>query len=137
MLTTPFNDRNPNLCPNGRNSIIVFHGPTSTSQLPGRTPTSQYYSRNSTSHHHDRTPTSTVCLNGRQLNCLSTWPKVNSQLPLFQNLQILRTIASGHDVIHTSAPFPIRGLLWRLWLSYPLRLRVSCTQCYAPEPRAE
>ena len=74
---------------------------------------------------------STVCINGRQPNCLSTWanvnfqtlnsmaensvlyaimaetklsptwPPVNSQLTLFQNLQILGTIASEHDVIHT------------------------------------
>ena len=33
-----------------------------------------------TSHHHGRTPTSTVCLNGRELNCLPTWSKVNSRL---------------------------------------------------------
>ena len=37
MLTTSFNGRNPTLCPNGRNSTIVFHDPTSRSQLPGRT----------------------------------------------------------------------------------------------------
>ena len=29
MLTTSFNGRNPTLCPNARNSTIVFHGPTS------------------------------------------------------------------------------------------------------------
>ena len=67
-----------------------------------------------TSHHHCRTPTSTVCHWGRQPNCLSTWPKVNSQLTLFQNLQFLRALSSGHDVIHTAAPFPIWGLLWQL-----------------------
>ena len=38
MLTTSFNGQNPTLCPNGRNSTIIFHGPTSKSQLPGRTP---------------------------------------------------------------------------------------------------
>ena len=37
---------------------------------------------------------------------------VQSQLTLFQNPQILRTISSGHDVIHTPVPFPIWGLLW-------------------------
>ena len=52
-----------------------------------------------TSQHHSQTPTSTVCLNDRQPNCLLSWPKVNLQLSLFQNLQILRTIASRHDVI--------------------------------------
>ncbi len=31
-----------------------------------------------------------------------------------QNLQILRTITSGHDVIPTSASFPIWGLLRQL-----------------------
>ena len=55
-----------------------------------------------TSHHHGGTPTSTVCLNGRQPNCLPTSSTVNSQLTLFQNLQILRTIASGHDSRHIS-----------------------------------
>ena len=47
------------------------------------------------------------------------WPTVNSKLIVSQNLQILRTIASGHDVIHTPATFPICGLLWQLWWSYP------------------
>ena len=140
MLTTSFNGRNPILCPIGRNSTIVFHGPTSKSKLPGRTPTSQYHGRYPTSHHHGRTPTShyhgrtptshyhgrtptsTVCLNSREPNCLSTWPTVNSQL------QILRTIASGHDAFHTPASFPIWGLLWQLWSSYPLRASVNCAQ---------
>ena len=48
ILTPSFNARNPTLCPNGRNSNIVFHRPTSKSQLPGRTSTFQ---------HHGRTPT--------------------------------------------------------------------------------
>ena len=90
-----------------------------------------------TCHHHGRTPTSTVCLHGRQPNCLSTYSKVNSQLTLFQNLQILRTIASRHDIIHTPTLFPIWGLLWQLWLSYYLRTNVNCTQCYAPELRVK
>ena len=90
-----------------------------------------------TSQFHGRTPTSNTCLNGRQPNCLPTWSKVLSQLTLFQNLQILSTIASGHDVIQTLALFPIWGLLWQLWLLYPLRTSVSCAQCYAPEQRAE
>ena len=37
MLTTSLNGRNLTLCPNGRNSTIVFHSSTSKSQLPGRT----------------------------------------------------------------------------------------------------
>ena len=43
----------------------------------------------------------TVCLHG---------PK-SSPNSVFQNLQILRTIASGHDAIHTPASFSIWGLL--------------------------
>ena len=42
----------------------------------------------------------------------------------FQNPQILRTISSGHDVIHTPVPFPVWCLLWQWWLSYPLRARM-------------
>ena len=38
-------------------------------------------------------------------------------------------IASGHDIIHTPVSFPIWGLLWQLWLSYPLHASVDCTQC--------
>ena len=38
-------------------------------------------------------------------------------------------IASEHDVIHTPVSFSIWGLLWQLWLSYPLRTSVDCTQC--------
>ena len=45
------------------------------------------------------------------------WPKFNSQLndpiststDFFQNPQILKTISSGHDVIHTPAPFSVWG----------------------------
>ena len=36
---------------------------------------------------------------------------VLSQLTLFQNPQILRTISFGHDVIHTPAPFPVWGFI--------------------------
>ena len=43
MLTTSFNGQNPTLCPNGRNSTVVSHGPTLKSHLPGWTPTSQHH----------------------------------------------------------------------------------------------
>ena len=79
----------------------------------------------SISQHHGRNSTSAVYLNGREPNCLPTWSKGISQLTLFQNLQILRTIASGHDFFHTPASFPIWGLLWQLWLSYPLHASVK------------
>ena len=47
----------------------------------------------------------------QKLNCLPPWSNLNSQLTLFQNPEILRTISSSHDVIHTPAPFPVWGLL--------------------------
>ena len=34
-------------------------------------------------------------------------------------------ISSGHDIIHTPATFPVWGLLWQWWLSYPLRVSVK------------
>ena len=89
----------------------------------------QLHGRNSTFQHHGRTPTSTVCHWVRQSNSLPPTSTVESQLTLFQNLQILRTIASEHDVIHTPVLFPIWGLLWQLWLSYLLRASVNYTQC--------
>ena len=58
---------------------------------------------------------------------------VGTQLNLFQNLPNSQPISSRHDVIHTPAPFPVWGLLWQWWLSYPLRTSVNCTQCYAHE----
>ena len=63
---------------------------------------------------------STLRFNGRipnystpwqKLNSLPPWSNLNSHLTLFQNPQILRTISSGHDVIHTPVPFPVWGLL--------------------------
>ena len=37
--------------------------------------------------------------------------KVQFQLTSFQNPQILRTMYSGFDVIHTPAPFPVWGFI--------------------------
>ena len=76
----------------------------------------------------------TTCLNGRELNSMPQWQKLdfhpswsnlNSRLTLFQNLQILRTISSGHDVIHTPVPFSVWVFLWQWFLSYPLRASVK------------
>ena len=50
----------------------------------------------------------------------------------FQNPQILRTISSGHDVIHTSAPFPVGGLLWQMMIP---RRRKTAPSDYASEIR--
>ena len=51
-------------------------------------------------------------LNGSKLNYI--FQQSNTQLMFFQNPQILRTITSGHDVIHTPATFSIWGLLWQM-----------------------
>ena len=121
--------RTPTSQHHGRTPTSQHDCRTPTSQHHGRTPTSQHDCRTPTSQHHGRTPTSSVCLNDRQPNCLPTWSTVNSQMTHFQKLQILRTIASGYDVIHTPASFPLWDLLWQLWLSYHLRTSVNCTQC--------
>ena len=42
---------------------------------------------------------------------LPPWSNFNSQLTLFQNLQVLRTISSGHDFIHTPVPFSVWGFI--------------------------
>ena len=55
---------------------------------------------------------STARLNGWKLNC--SFQQSNTQLLSFQNSQILRTIFSGHEVIHTPALFPVWGLLWQM-----------------------
>ena len=102
-LTTSFNSWNLTLCPNGRNSTIILHGLT----------TSQHYGR-------------TQLLNtmvGTQL--LHTM--VGTQLNLFQNLPNSQPISTKQDVIHSPDPFPVWGLLWQWWLSYPLCTIVKCT----------
>ena len=81
---------------------------------------------------------STFCLNGRELKCLPPWSNVNFQLILFQNPQILRTISSGHDVVHTPAPFPV----WRFIMIIVIVIsfaheRKTSPNDWAPELRAE
>ena len=129
MLTTSFKGRNPILCTNGRNSTIVFHGPTSKSQLL------TWSNLKSSTSWSD--PNFSLSRSDHNFNCLSQWQTtqlsayiIQSQLPAdsFHNLQILKTIVFEHDVIHTLASFPIWGLLWQLWLSYPLPTSVNCTQ---------
>ena len=53
---------------------------------------------------------STLCLNGRNLTTSSMAHSHFSTDP-FQNPQILWTISSRHNVIHTPASFPVWGLL--------------------------
>ena len=59
-------------------------------------------------------------LNGRIPNYSTPWQRtqlsaymIQSQLSTnsFQNPQIIRTISSGHDVIHTPVPFPVWGFI--------------------------
>ena len=111
MLTTSFNGHNPTLCPYARNLTIIFHGPTSKSQLPGRTSISQQ---------HCRTPLPTIMV-GSQLQLSASMadnptvclhgPKSTPNWCVFQNLQILRTIASRHDVIHTPCLISYLGFI--------------------------
>ena len=62
-----------------------------------------------------RVPNSTRLQSCTQLTCLSKYPNSHP-------------MASRHDVIHAPVSFPIWGLLWKLWLSYPLRASVNCAQ---------
>ena len=52
-----------------------------------------------------------TCFNGRELNSLPQWSNLNFSTDSFQNPQILRTISSRHDVIHTLAPFSFWGFI--------------------------
>ena len=54
----------------------------------------------------------TSCLNSRKSD--SRLQRSNTQLTSFQNPQILLTISSGYDVIHTPASFPAKCLLWQM-----------------------
>ena len=59
---------------------------------------------------------------------------VQSQLTLFQNPQILRTISSGHDVIHNPAPFPVRGFIMTMVIVISFaREHKTTPNDYAPE----
>ena len=103
-----------------------WSGPNS--QHNCRTPTSQHHGLNSTSQLYGRTPILNIMVGTQLRQPASIADSPTACLPgskstpnsLFQNLQILRTIASGHNVIHTPAAFPIWSLLWQLGLSYPL-----------------
>ena len=57
------------------------------------------------------------------------WSTAETQLTCFSKYPNSQPIASGPDVIHTPVTFPIWGLLWQLWLSYPLCVSINCTQC--------
>ena len=90
--------KNSSLCENFRITLPRLHHRVPTSLLMSRpitralyltmlttwsNPTSQHHGPIPTFHHHGQTPNSTVCLNGRQPNCLPTLSKVNFQLTCF------------------------------------------------------
>ena len=54
-------------------------------------------------------------------------PRVKTQLTSFFRNPVHRFRAWRHS--HPSHIFYLGFLLWHLWLSYPLRTRVNCTQC--------
>ena len=61
-------------------------------------------------------------------------PISTSQLTVFQNPQILRTISSRHDIIHTPAPFPIWGFIMTIVIVISfVRERKTVPNDYAPE----
>ena len=72
----------------------------------------------------------------QKLNCLPPWFNLNFQLTLFQNSQILRTISTGHDVIHTPASFPVWGFIMTtvIVISFAHE-RKTAPNDYAPELR--
>ena len=115
------------------NVKLQLHGQTSTSLNHGQTPTSPHHGRNSTLW--QRTPFSAPMAEAQLCACI-----VQSQIPTdsfsksLSNSQNQRFRAWRHS--HSSS-ISYLGLLWLLWLSYPLRTSVNCTQCYAPELRAE
>ena len=76
-------------------------------------------------------PISTLCLNGRNSTvCLHGPISTNS----FQNPQILRTISSGHDVIHTPAPFPAWGFIMTMVIVISfVHKHKTAPNDYAPE----
>ena len=61
-------------------------------------------------------------------------PKSNSQLTPFQNPQILRTISSWFDVIHTPTPFPVWGFIMTMVIVISSAYeRKTVPNDYAPE----
>ena len=89
---------------------------------------------------HSQTSTSTVRLNGRQTNCLLHRPlsipswsgPAHSRISTNVFFKITKFSAHRFRAWRHSHPSFISYLgflLWHLWLSYPLRASVNCTQC--------
>ena len=85
----------------------------------------------------------TTCLNGRELNSSTPWlnpqlldsmVKLQLSTDLFQNLQILRTISSRHDVIHSPASFPVWGFIMTMVIIISFaREHKTVSNDYTPE----
>ena len=74
---------------------------------------------------------STLCLNA-ETKLSATM--VQSQLTLFQNPHILRTISSGHDIIPTPVPFPVWGFIMTMVIVISFaHERKTAHSDYAPE----
>ena len=73
----------------------------------------------------------TLCLNGRNSTlCLHSSILIDS----FQNPQILRTISSRHDIIHTLASFPVWGFIMTMVIVISFaHKRKTAPNDYAPE----
>ena len=63
----------------------------------------------------------TTCPNDRRPNSMPQRSNLNS----FQNPQILGTVSSGHNVMHTPASFSVWFFLCQWWLSNLLRASVK------------
>ena len=142
MLTTSFNGRNPMAgtqlsysmvqaqnpnCLVGPQLLTIMVGPQlQQSDIEADNPTTRLHGRE----------LSSLYLNGRDSIVYLPGP-LSTPNCLFFKSSNSQDHRFRHDVIHTPASFPIWGLSWQLRLSYPLRANVNCTQCYAPELRAE
>ena len=59
---------------------------------------------------------------------------IQTQLALFQNTQILRTISSRHDIIHTPVPFPVWVFIMTMEIIVSFASeRKTAPNDYAPE----
>ena len=70
-------------------------------------------------------------------NFSTPWSNVNLQLTLFQKPQILRTISSEHDIIHTQAISYLGFIMTIVIVISFTRERKTVPNGYAPELRAE
>ena len=68
---------------------------------------------------------STLCPNMAETQLSACMVQCQPSTDSFSKSSNSQPIFSGHDILHTPASYPIWGLLWQWWLSYPLRLSVK------------